>query len=132
MVFGGRHLRYLMSVWVSRRMPPKQDNDAAKAQTMALTVFAIAQSSLALSLRFPEVSVFRRETLSNPFLNFAIAWNVAAMLMITEIPLLRNLFHATTLNTRQWGLCLLISLAILLLGEAAKPLLKLIPRKQDY
>ena len=106
------------------------NNDPAMAQTMALTVFAIAQSSLALSLRFPEVSILRRETLSNPFLNFAIAWNVGAMLLITEVPLLRHLFHTTSLNTRQWGLCLLMSLAILLLGEAVKPLLKLIPRKQ--
>ena len=52
------------------------------------------------------------------------------MLLVTEVPLLRNLFHTTPLNTRQWGLCLLMSLAILLLGEAVKPLLKLIPRKQ--
>lgn len=106
------------------------NNDPAIAQTMALAVFAIAQSSLALSLRFPDVSVFRRETLSNPFLNFAIVWNVAAMLAVTEVPLLRNLFHTTTLNARHWSLCLLMSLAILLLGEAAKPLLKLIPRKE--
>jgi Ca2+-transporting ATPase len=107
------------------------NNDPAMAQTMALTVFAIAQSSLALSLRFPDVSVFRRETLSNRFLNFAIVWNLAAMLLVTELPLLRNLFHATPLNARQWGLCLLMSLAILLIGETAKPLLRLIPRKQS-
>jgi Ca2+-transporting ATPase len=107
-------------------------NDAATAQTMALTVFAIAQSSLALSLRFPDESAFRRETLSNPMLNFAIAWNVGAMLLITEVPVMRRLFHTTSLSARQWGLCLLLSLAILLLGEAAKPLLKLIPRKQAW
>ena len=46
------------------------NNDPAMAQTMALIVFAIAQSSLALSLRFPEVSIFRRETLSNPYPQF--------------------------------------------------------------
>jgi Ca2+-transporting ATPase len=106
-------------------------NNAAMAQTMALTVFAISQAPLALSLRFPDTSIFRRETLSNKLLNFAIFWNVAAMLVVTEVPLLRNLFHTTNLSLRQWGVCLLIAVVILLLGEAVKPLLRLIPRKQE-
>ena len=29
---------------------------------------------------------------------------MAAMLLVTEVPLLRNLFDTTALNTRQWGL----------------------------
>lgn len=106
-------------------------NNAALAQTMALTVFAISQAPLALSLRFPDTSIFRRETLSNKLLNFAIVWNVAAMLAVTEVPLLRNLFHTTNLSLKEWGLCFLISLVILLLGEAVKPILRLIPRKQE-
>lgn len=105
------------------------NNDVAMSKTMALTVFAISQAPLALSLRFPDVSILRRKSLSNPLLNFAIVWNVAAMVLVTEIPLLRSLFHTTPLSPRQWGLCLLIALEILILGEAAKLLLRLIPTK---
>ena len=105
-------------------------NNAEMAQTMALTVFAVAHIAVALNLRYPDVSVFRRETLSNPKLFYSFLWAIAGMVLITEIPLLRDVFKTTALSLGQWGLCLVSIVVLLLLGELVKPLLRLIPRKE--
>jgi Ca2+-transporting ATPase len=107
------------------------NNDAAMAQTMAMTVFAISHIAIALNLRYPDVSIFRRETLSNIKLYLSFLWAIVGMILITEIPLLRDALKTTSLSLEQWGVCLASTLAILLVGEAVKPLLRLIPRKQE-
>ena len=104
--------------------------DAAVAQTMALTVFAVAHIAVALNLRYPDISVFRRETVSNYMLYISFLWAIAGMVVVTEMPLLRDVFKTTPLTMNQWGLCLAITVAILLIGEAIKPLMRLIPSKQ--
>ncbi len=107
------------------------NNNAAMAQTMALTVFAVAHIAVALNLRYPDISVFRRETLSNVKLFLSFLWAIAGMVIITEIPLLREVFQTTSLTLRQWGLCLASTVVILLLGEAIKPLLRLCRRRWE-
>ncbi len=103
--------------------------DAAVAQTMALTVFAVAHIAVALNLRYPDISVFRRETVSNYMLYISFLWAIAGMVVVTEVPLLRDVFKTTPLTMNQWGLCLAITAAILLIGEAIKPIIRLIPHK---
>jgi Ca2+-transporting ATPase len=105
-------------------------DNSTMAQTMALTVFAVSHIAVALNLRYPDVSVFRRETLSNYKLFLSFVWAIAGMVIITEIQLLRDVFQTTGLSLREWGLCLAITVVILLLGEAVKPLLRLIPAKR--
>jgi Ca2+-transporting ATPase len=114
----------------ARQLIMHTDNNAAVAQTVALTLFAVAHIAVALNMRYPDISVFRRETLSNLKLWLSFAWAIAGMIIVTEIPLLRDIFKTTAINLRQWGLCLLLTMAILLLGEAIKPLLRLIPSRQ--
>lgn len=104
------------------------NNNAAMAQTMALTVFAVAHIAVALNLRYPDISVFRRETLTNVKLFLSFLWAIAGMVIITEIPLLREVFQTTALTLEQWGVCLASIVVILLLGEAIKPLLRLFRR----
>ncbi|RJP34054.1 MAG: HAD family hydrolase [Actinobacteria bacterium] len=115
---------------LARQWVMHTDNNAATAQTMALTVFAISHIAIALNLRYPDISVFRRESLSNLKLFLSFLWAIAGMVVITEIPLLQDAFNTTALTPRQWALCLGITLAIMLLGEAVKPLLGLIPGKK--
>lgn len=98
----------------------------AIATTMALTVFAYAHVPIAISLRFPDASIFRRETLTNRNLWLSFAWAILGMIMITEIGLFRSIFATARLTAEQWLLCLGVAFAILLLSELAKPLLKLI------
>jgi Ca2+-transporting ATPase len=100
------------------------------ATTMALSAFAYAHISIALSLRYPDQSIFRRETLTNRNLWLSFAWAILGMVLITEMPLFRNIFKVIALVPRQWGFCLLIALIILLFGELMKPFLRLIPRDE--
>lgn len=115
---------------LARQWVMHTNNDATMAQTMALTVFAISHIAIALNLRYPDISVFRRETLSNLKLYLSFLWAIAGMIIITEIPLLQRAFETTSLTPRQWAVCLGITLAVMLLGELLKPLLKLIPWKK--
>ncbi len=103
----------------------------AIATTMALTVFAYAHVPIAISLRFPDASIFRRETLTNRNLWLSFAWAILGMIMITEIGLFRSIFATARLTADQWLLCLGVAFAILLLSELAKPLLKLVPRHEQ-
>lgn len=103
------------------------DNNAVMAQTMAMTVFAVAHIAVALNLRFPDTSVFRRETMSNPRLFLSFLWAIAGMVVITEIPLLREIFETTALRPSQWGVCLAMTAALLLLGELFKVVAGLVP-----
>jgi len=100
------------------------------ATTMALTIFAYAHVPIAINLRYPDQSIFRRETLSNRNLWLSFTWAILGMVLITELPLFRNIFKITALEPAQWGFCLLIALAILLLGELIKPFLLLVPRRE--
>ncbi|MBN2168152.1 MAG: HAD-IC family P-type ATPase, partial [Actinobacteria bacterium] len=102
---------------------------AATAQTIALTIFAVSHIAVALNLRYPDVTVFRRETLTNVKLFLSFLWAILGMLVITEIPLLRDIFKTTQLAAPQWGLCLCSTVAILLLGELAKLVWRFIPEK---
>lgn len=104
---------------------------AATAQTIALTIFAVSHIAVALNLRYPDVSVFRKETLTNVKLFLSFLWAILGMLVITEIPLLRDVFKTTQLTAHQWGLCLCSTVVILLLGELAKLVWRFIPEKKS-
>jgi Ca2+-transporting ATPase len=96
---------------------------------MALTAFACALIAVALNLRYPDKSIFHRETLSNYKLWLSFLWAIVGMVLITELRILREVFNTSFLTLEQWALCLVAAAAVLLLGELIKPLLRLIPRK---
>lgn len=104
-------------------------NSADIGQTMALTVFAYAHVSAALNLRYPDTSIFRRETLSNYKLWLSFVWSIVGMVLIAEVGFLRDVFKTTHLSLQQWGICLGVAAAVMLIGELLKPVMKLIPRK---
>ncbi|MDP8247215.1 MAG: cation-transporting P-type ATPase [Candidatus Tritonobacter lacicola] len=112
-----------------RQLAVHNYGSAAVAQTMALTVFAYAHIAVALNLRYPDKSVFCRETLFNFKLWLSFLWAILGMILITESRLLRDVFGTSSLTCRQWALCLVAPLVVLLLGEIIKPLLRLIPRE---
>ena len=114
-----------------RQWAVHQYDSAAVAQTMALTVFAYLHISIALNVRYPDQSIFRRETLSNRNLWFAFLWAIVGMMLITQLRMLQDIFDTVELTVEQWVICLGMIGVVLLLGELMKPLLRLIPRKND-
>jgi P-type Ca2+ transporter type 2C len=95
-------------------------------RTMAFVVFSCAPIVYALSLRFPDDSLFRRETLTNSKLWFSFLWGILSVFFITQIDLLRAIFDATPLTREQWGICLATVGVLILVTDLVKPLLRLI------
>ena len=93
-------------------------------QTMALVGLALMNIAVALNLRFPEESAFGPSTFSNPKLLWAFAWAIVGSLLITQLGILQDLFATSALTAAQWGLCLIPAVALLLLGELGKVILR--------
>ncbi len=100
-------------------------------RTMAFVVFSCAPIVYALSLRFPNESLFRRETLTNSKLWFSFLWGILSVFFITEIDLLQGIFETVSLTREQWGTCLGTIAVLVLLTDLVKPLLRLIRYKNE-
>ena len=98
-------------------------------RTMAFVIFSCAPIVYALSLRFPDSSVFRRETFTNSKLWFSFLWGILSVFFLTELELLREIFDTVPLSREQWGICLAAVAVLILLTDVAKPLLRLIPHR---
>jgi Ca2+-transporting ATPase len=68
-----------------RQLAVSRYSSTAVAQTMALTAFACALIAVALNLRYPDKSIFHRETLSNYKLWLSFLWAIVGMVLITEL-----------------------------------------------
>ncbi len=109
----------------------KTDTDStAAAQTMAMVMFSIIQIPISLGLRHPDQTVFRAETFSNRQLLLAYGWILLSLVLITEIPLFQKIFGTESLTTQQWGVCLVVSVLFLLVGEIFRLILRSV-RKQS-
>ena len=117
------------AVIVVRELALNAYDSATVAQTMAFAVFCYAPIVFALNMRFPDKSLFRRETLTNPKLWLSFLWAIIGPILVTETKLLRNVFKASALTAEQWALCLGVTVVLILIGDIIKPLLRLIPRK---
>ncbi|MDY6793895.1 MAG: cation-transporting P-type ATPase [Actinomycetota bacterium] len=101
----------------------------AVAQTMAFAVFAHGPVLFALNMRFPDVTIFSRKTLTNAKLWYSFLWCVAGVVLITQLKLLRNVFDTVQMSVEQWGICLAMVAVLILLGDLIKLPLRLVPRK---
>jgi Ca2+-transporting ATPase len=101
-------------------------DSTAAAQTMAMVMFSIVHIPFSLNLRHPTETVFRRETFSNRYLWFAYGWIILALILVTELGMLQNIFDTVPLTRQQWGICFLAGLFFIVIGEITKFILRLL------
>jgi Ca2+-transporting ATPase len=99
--------------------------DAASAQTMAMVMFSIVHIPFSLSLRQPTETVFQRETFSNRNLWFAYGFVILALILVTELGILQSIFDTVSMTGQQWGICFIVALLFIFVGEIAKLILRL-------
>ena len=51
------------------------------------------------------------------------------LVLVTELPLLQQIFETESLSAQQWGLCLVAAMLFLLAGEIARLILRLVLRR---
>jgi Ca2+-transporting ATPase len=92
----------------------------AVARTMGLTTFAITNIWFALETSDEDNSMFSPSILSNPTLLKMAGLAVVATIATSELGLLNRLLGTVNLTTDQWVICVVVSLAVVVLAEAKK------------
>ncbi|MFA9405345.1 MAG: cation-translocating P-type ATPase [Anaerolineales bacterium] len=101
------------------------------AQTMAMVMFSILQIPISIGLRHPRETIFRAETFSNRYLFLAYGWILLSLVLVTEIPLLINIFDTQPLTMQQWGICLVAAFLFLFVGEIVRLILRLTTKELE-
>jgi Ca2+-transporting ATPase len=94
--------------------------DLVIATTMGLTTLSLMHVVAALEAREPKGTVFARYTIENGRFLQMIGAAVLLSFLVTALGPLQRIFGTEALTSRQWGICLLGPIALLLLLELGK------------
>jgi Ca2+-transporting ATPase len=94
------------------------------ALTMGLVTLSLLHVITAIETRDPEHSALGMHTVSNPKFNQMILASLVLTLLVTELSFMQRIFETTSLNSAQWGICLLAALVLIVVTEVAKLVLR--------
>jgi Ca2+-transporting ATPase len=92
----------------------------AVARTMGLTTFSIMNIWFALETNDEEHSMFSASTLANSMLLKMSGLAVIATVAASELRILNRILDTVNLDTDQWLICIVVSLAIVIVAEVKK------------
>jgi Ca2+-transporting ATPase len=95
------------------------DRSTAEAMTLVFTTLVLVEFCKAFSYRSDRHSIFRRP-FANRWLDLAIAWEVALLVLVVNVPFLQDAFGTTGLSAEEWALALAAALTIVPVLEVAK------------
>lgn len=102
-----------------------QGTGLEEARTVAVNALVIAEAFYLLNARFLTASVLNRSgLLGNRYVLVAIALVVCFQLLFTYLPLMQGFFGTAAIDAAAWGRILLFGLAVFLLVELEKALLR--------
>ena len=87
--------------------------------TMAFVLLVVCEFVKSYNFRSDHLSVFSG-TFKNKWLNLAILWELALLLLIVYVPFLQVAFKTFALTLEDWGIIVLMALTIIPVLEAAK------------
>jgi Ca2+-transporting ATPase len=94
-------------------------SSVGEAMAMTFVSLVIIQFWNAYNFRSDRLSLLRRP-FANRWLNLAIAWELALLLLVIYVPFLQTPFSTFDLQPMQWAVVLGLSLTILPVMELAK------------
>ena len=92
----------------------------ATGRSIGLVAFSLMLVVAAFEARSETQSVFTADTFNSSRMNRIALLEVAAAFLITQADFMQRLLGTTQLSPRQWGMALLTAVALLLLWEAGK------------
>ena len=84
------------------------------------TAFSLANVFVGLSSRSETASAFNRELLSDRRQLMLYGITIALIILATTLGCLQRILETTDLTGQQWGLCIAVGIAVLLLDEVIK------------
>jgi Ca2+-transporting ATPase len=100
--------------------------DSGTWRTMLFTTLVFSQLTLGLAECFWYSSLFRIGLLSNRYMLFAVLLTFCLQLSVIYLPFLHGFFSTVPLSAAQIGICLILSLVMLLAVELEKLLIRII------
>ena len=95
----------------------------AEAMTMTFATLVLIEFFKAYSYRSDRHSVLDRP-FANKWLNLAIAWEIALLALVINVPFLQDAFGTTDLSPRDWAIVIGAAFTIVPVLEAAKHLIR--------
>jgi Ca2+-transporting ATPase len=95
-------------------------NSTVKGQSIGLVAFSLMLVVAAFEARSETDSVFSMDTFNSPRMNRIAVAEVAGAFLVTQADFLQRVLGTTQLTAGQWGLGLLMALAVLVSWEAGK------------
>jgi Ca2+-transporting ATPase len=97
--------------------------DVAQAMTLCFLSLVLIQFFKAYNFRSDRHSVFRHP-FANRWLNRAVLWELALLVVILAVPVLREAFRATALSPADWGLAVAVAATVMPVLEFVKWLVR--------
>ena len=94
------------------------------AGTMAFATFVLFQFFNILNVRSESETVFRRQTLTNRHLWWALGLVIALQVAVTHVGALQRLFDLTSISLTQWFVCAAVASSIVVVEELRKMLVR--------
>lgn len=98
--------------------------DEALAGTLAFTTFVLYQVGNAFNARDDVVTAFRRHSLANHRLLWALVGVVTLQIAAVHLPPLQAIFDTTALTSAQWALAAATALTVLIAEEVRKAVVR--------
>jgi len=92
----------------------------AVAHTMGLATFSIFNLFFSLETADEHRTVFSSELLENPMLLKTTLLSVVTIILATELGLLQRVLDTVGLTLNQWGICIIVAAAIIVVAEVKK------------
>ena len=83
----------------------------AECTTFAFACLVLVEFAKAFAYRSDRMSTFRRP-FANRWLNLAVLWELALLLLVIYVPFLHHPFRTTNLTRDEWGVILLVALSV--------------------
>jgi Ca2+-transporting ATPase len=97
--------------------------DLAQAMTLCFLSLVLIQFFKAYNFRSDRHSVFRHP-FANRWLNRAVLWELALLVVILAVPALREALRATALSLADWGLAVVVAATVMPVLECVKFLVR--------
>ena len=104
--------------------------DPGVTMTMTFIVVAVGQLSHSLNQRSNELSLFSRKQEVNWYLFLAVGVSLGIACTVLLVPPLQKFFHLSTLTGLQWFIAAILAVSPLIIGEAAKYIVRLVKKSK--
>ncbi len=104
--------------------------DVQTAETMAFVTLSLCELFRAYTVRSERASLFRIGVFSNKWMQYAVGFSLALLLLVCGIPFLQPIFNTHFLSGREWGVVIALALIPAVVEEITKFFLRLAERRR--